>query len=255
MSETDVPRVAFARTGVANLASIMAAFRRAGAEPFLAGRAEELSSSPFAVVPGVGAFGSAMEALAASGMDEAIRDRVTRAAPTMGVCAGMQVFFEASEESPGVRGMAIVPGALGRFPPSLPVPQLGWNRVEPRSPQGAVVGAAERSSAGEARNTALNDAERRSTGKARSASPRLVRQGWAYFANSYRLAEAPQGYWPSYAEYGESFVAALEDPVRSLLLCQFHPELSGPWGLSLIERWLGLGGEEKGGALCDRQEP
>jgi imidazole glycerol phosphate synthase glutamine amidotransferase subunit len=194
-------RVAFAATGVANLASIMAAFRRAGAEPYLAKDAEDLEASSFAVVPGVGSFGSAMAALLASGMDEAVVDRASRGAPTMGVCAGMQLFFEASEESPGVRGMSIVKGELRRFPSSLPVPQLGWNRVRRR-------------------------------GDATS----LVRDGWAYFANSYRLTSLPDGIAGSWAEYGESFVAAAERP--GLLLCQFHPELSGPWGQGLIERWL-----------------
>ena len=140
----------------------------------------------------------------------------------MGVCVGMQVFFEGSEESPGVAGMGIAPGLLRRFPGDLPVPQLGWNRVRP----------AERGAVGE---------------------------GWAYFANSYRLSEAPTGFATSWAEYGEPFVAALERPLAggedprpraarpSLLLCQFHPELSGPWGLGLIRAWLGASVEAEGG--------
>jgi imidazole glycerol phosphate synthase glutamine amidotransferase subunit len=211
-------RVAFASTGVANLASIMAAFRRAGAEPYLAADPADLAGAAFAVVPGVGSFGSAVSALRAAGMDEAIRDRLTRGVPTMGVCAGMQIFFESSTESPGVPGLALVGGAFGRFPPSLPVPQLGWNRVFAQS----------------AKTAELRSARQE---EELSASPGLVRQGWAYFANSYRLLEAPAGFEVSLAEYGEAFVAAAERP--GLLLCQFHPELSGPWGLALIERWLG----------------
>jgi imidazole glycerol phosphate synthase glutamine amidotransferase subunit len=209
-------RVAFAATGVANLASIMAAFRRAGAEPYLAADPEELSDAPFAVVPGVGAFGAAMAALKAAGMDEAIKARIACRASTMGVCAGMQLFFDSSEESPGVAGMGIVPGAFKRFSPSLPVPQLGWNRVWPDDP---------------------DQAERSSVGDEPKVPQGLIRRGWAYFANSYRLTEAPAAYSTSLAEYGETFVAAVEGP--GILLCQFHPELSGPWGLALIERWLG----------------
>jgi glutamine amidotransferase len=211
MPDAESPtRVAFAATGVANLASIMAVFRRAGAEPYLAADPSDLAGAAFAVVPGVGSFGSAMAALRSAGMDEAIRYRATRLAPTLGVCAGMQIFFEESEESPGVPGMGIVEGAFRRFPSSLPVPQLGWNRV---FAQGA--------------NTVT-----------------LVREGWAYFANSYRLTEAPALFAANRAEYGESFVASAERP--GLLLCQFHPELSGPWGLALIERWLAAGEEAKG---------
>ena len=215
MPEPSRSRVAFAATGVANLASIMAAFRRAGALPFLASGPEELELADFAVVPGVGAFGSAMSALAGSGMDVAIRNRITRRAPTLGVCAGMQLFFEGSEESPGARGMGILPGVFRRFPSTLPVPQLGWNMVRP-------------------------------AGGATSASPNLIRRGWAYFANSYRLTEAPEGCAASWAEYGEDFIAALERP--GLLLCQFHPELSGPWGLELIGSWLAGAAPTEGGS-------
>lgn len=202
MSLAEGTRVAFAATGVANLASIMAAFRRAGAEPYLAADADDLAGAAFAVVPGVGSFGSAMTALRESGMEGAVKDRASRKAPTMGVCAGMQLFFEASEESPGVVGMGIEKGELRRFSPSLPVPQLGWNRVK----------------------------------KPASAGSGLVQDGWAYFANSYRLTSLPTDLAGSWAEYGDRFVAAAER--QGLLLCQFHPELSGPWGQSLIERWL-----------------
>jgi imidazoleglycerol phosphate synthase glutamine amidotransferase subunit HisH len=234
------PSVAFAATGVANLASIMAAFRRAGAEPRLAAGPEELAAAPFAVLPGVGSFGSAMAALTAAGMDEAIRDRITRRLPTMGVCAGMQLFFEGSAESPGVAGMGIVPGVFKRFPSDIPVPQLGWNRVAPAAAHGDAPDF-------------LISAERSSAGDARSASPRLVRRGWAYFANSYRLSELPEGFAACMAEYGESFVASLErrgadGTGTDLLLCQFHPELSGPWGQGLIRSWLESSTARKGGA-------
>ncbi len=227
------PRVAFAATGVANLASIMAAFRRAGAQPFLAASPDELAAADFAVLPGVGAFGSAMSALTAAGMDKAIHDRVVRGKPTLGVCAGMQLFFEGSDESPGVPGMGIVPGLFRRFPADLPVPQLGWNRVFGRSPKTDEL----RSSL----DGGLKIDELRSS---LDGGLGIVREGWAYFANSYRLSEAPEGYAVNWSEYGEDFVAALEGhrPAgggSGLLLCQFHPELSGPWGLELIGAWMG----------------
>lgn len=235
------PRVAFAATGVANLASIMAAFRRAGAQPFLAASPDELAAAAFAVLPGVGAFGSAMSALVAAGMDRAIRDRVARRLPTLGVCAGMQLFFEGSDESPGVAGMGIAPGLFRRFPSDLPVPQLGWNRVFGLRPKTDEL----RSSP----NDSLKIDELRSS---RHDSQGIVREGWAYFANSYRLSEAPEGFAASWSEYGDSFVAALEGPKSAdggpgLLLCQFHPELSGPWGLALIGAWLGSPPAPKGG--------
>jgi imidazole glycerol-phosphate synthase subunit HisH len=218
MIAAEARRVSLAPTGVANLASVLAALRRAGAAPSVASSAAELAAAPYALVPGVGSFASAIGTLRSSGMDEAIKDRLTRKAPTMGICAGMQVFFDSSEESPGVGGLGAAAGRFGRFPSSVPVPQLGWNRVAAHGER---------------------------TG--------IVRPGWAYFANSYRILEAPAGFIASRAVYGDDFVAALESEARAaggagpaLLLCQFHPELSGPWGLGVYKRWLGTDGEEGG---------
>jgi imidazoleglycerol phosphate synthase glutamine amidotransferase subunit HisH len=236
MGDSARVRVAFASTGVANLASIEAVFRRAGAEPFVAGSPDELAAAAFAVVPGVGSFGSAIAALRAAGMDAAVQDRITRKVPTMGVCAGMQVFFEASEESPGASGLGLLPGTFRRFGSGLPVPQLGWNMVDP----------GERSSTADIQDTLIR-AERSSAAGKPNGTQGLVRRGWAYYANSYRLSEAPAGPLASWSVYGEAFVAALERP--GLLLCQFHPELSGPWGLGLIRAWLEEGEAREGASL------
>jgi glutamine amidotransferase len=219
----------------------MAAFRRAGAQPFLAASPDELAAAAFAVLPGVGAFGSAMSALVAAGMDTAIRDRVARSLPTLGVCAGMQLFFEGSDESPGVVGMGIAPGLFRRFPADLPVPQLGWNRIFRRSLK-----------IDELRSSRHDSPKTDELRSSQDVIPGIVREGWAYFANSYRLSEAPEGFTASWSEYGDAFVAALEGPKSAdggagLLLCQFHPELSGPWGLALIGAWLGSPPAHEGG--------
>ncbi|HTX72938.1 MAG TPA: imidazole glycerol phosphate synthase subunit HisH [Rectinemataceae bacterium] len=202
------PRVCVVRTGAANLASVVAALRRAGAQPLVSSEPAELLRAEYAVLPGVGAFGPAMMRLAESGLDRALHARVRSGLPTLGICLGMQLFCEESEESPGIPGLRIVRGAVRRFGGSLPLPQLGWNRIESPGGDGG-----------------------------------LLAPGWAYFANSYRLSEEPPGFRAWTAVYGERFVAALEgsEPHTSgLLLCQFHPELSGPWGLALIRRWLGM---------------
>ncbi|MGO8694674.1 MAG: imidazole glycerol phosphate synthase subunit HisH [Rectinemataceae bacterium] len=210
------PRIAVAATGVANVASVLAALGRTGAEAFLTTSPADIRAAPFAVLPGVGAFGPAMERLAASGLDRAFKDRVAAKLPTLGICLGMQLFCEGSEESPGIEGLGLVPAAVRRFAVELPLPQLGWNFVS----------AATRAAGG-----APDD----------GAGPSLVEPGWAYFANSYRLGSAPPGFRAWTAFYGEGFVAALQGAMEhnaSLLLCQFHPELSGPWGLALYRRWL-----------------
>lgn len=217
------PRVAVIATGVANLASMLAALERAGAEAFATRDPELVAASPYALLPGVGAFGPAAETLRASGVDRALRARWRARLPTLGVCLGMQLFFEGSEESPGTPGLAIVPGIFRGFAGGLPLPQLGWNRVTHSIGRG---------------------------GASPAGCGSVLADGWAYFANSYRLASPPPGCVAYRAEYGEGFVAGLEagrsargGPV--LALCQFHPELSGSWGLALLRRWLGL---EAGGA-------
>jgi imidazole glycerol-phosphate synthase subunit HisH len=201
--------VVIAATGLANLASICSAFRRAGAEPVVSTDPGLVATAGHLVLPGVGSFGKAMGALRSAGLCKALCDRVNDGLPTLGICLGMQLFFEGSEEAPGTAGLGIVPGALGRFAASLPVPQLGWNRVTPPGPESA------------------------------------VEEGWAYFANSYRLVEKPRGFISSLADYGGPFVAAIEGG-RGLLLCQFHPELSGAWGLALLKRWLGADAAREG---------
>lgn len=203
-------RVAVIRTGVANLASVLAGLERLGAAVHPATTAAEVAAASHVLLPGVGAFAPGMAALLASGLAEPLRARVAAGRPTLAICLGMQLLADASDESPGVPGLGLIPARVTRFPaaptsgphgPSGPikVPQLGWNRVTPDAPG-------------------------------------LVEPGHAYFANSYRIPEAPAGWLAARADHGGPFCAALQrGPV---LACQFHPELSGPWGLALIGRWL-----------------
>jgi len=201
-------KVAVVRTGIANTASVIAAFERLGAHPFLTVDPLDVQRADHVVVPGVGAFGAAMTALRDSGLVESITQRLRAGRPTFAICLGLQVLCERSEESPGVEGLGLIPASVGKFPDSVRVPQLGWNRVDPAP------GCA------------------------------LLQPGWAYFANSFRLAEVPDGWHGALSEYGGSFVAALER--GNVLACQFHPELSGRWGLELIGRWLATA--DQGGA-------
>lgn len=191
------------RTSTANLASVRSGFERLGcrvrttADPDRVARAERL------VLPGVGAFAAAHRAIASHGLEDALRERIGRGRPTLGICLGMQLMAEGSEEAPGAPGLGVLDGVAERFrtgDEGWRIPQMGWNRVTPV--EECVV----------------------------------VPDGYAYFANSYRLTGPPSGWLPVWCEYAGRFLAAVER--GAVVGCQFHPELSGAYGASLLDRWL-----------------
>jgi imidazole glycerol phosphate synthase glutamine amidotransferase subunit len=196
-----MPEVLIVPTGTANIASVMAAFRRLGAEPRLCEGPAEIQPASHVMLPGVGAFGASMARLHERGLDRALAERIASNRPTICICVGHQLLFETSEESPGVRGLGVVPGHVARFPGNVRVPQFGWNEV------------------------------------AAEEGCNLLESGYAYFANSFRATEAP-GWNVAWAEHGGRFVAAMER--GNVVGCQFHPELSGAYGAALLSRFLEL---------------
>ncbi|MFP4270154.1 MAG: imidazole glycerol phosphate synthase subunit HisH [Alphaproteobacteria bacterium] len=186
-------------TGTANLASVRAAFERLGRRVGLTAAPDVILAADHVLLPGVGAFGPAMETLARSGADAALKRRIEADRPTLAICVGHQLLFATSDESPGVRGLAVVDAHVGRFGEGVRRPQFGWNEITP---------------AGEAR---------------------FLRPGFAYFANGYRATAAP-GWTVATAEHGGRFVASMEK--GRVVGCQFHPELSGDYGKALLEAWL-----------------
>ncbi len=195
------PALVVVPTGTANTASVLAGFRRLGAAPEIARGADDVAGADHVVLPGVGSFGAAMAEIDRVGMRAALRERLSEERPTLAVCVGMQLLAVTSEESVGVKGLGHVAEPVGSFPDTVRVPQLGWNQVH--------------------------------------AGPgcRLVSDGWAYFANSYRIERIPAGWSGATADHGGEFVAAIER--GAVLACQFHPELSGPWGSEILAGWLG----------------
>lgn len=190
------------KTGVANLASVLSGLRKAGAHAHVSDDPGEVRAARAVVLPGVGAFAAGTASLRARGLDAALVERVREGRPLLAVCLGLQLLLESSEEGPGEVGLAVAPGAARRFDGAagIRVPQLGWNRVVP------------------------------------SGECQLVEEGYAYFANSYRLVTPPPGFASAMSEHGGPFVAAFER--GPLLACQFHPELSGDWGIDLLRRWV-----------------
>jgi len=195
-----VSDVAIVDSGVANLASIAGAFRRLDAGVVVTADPAVVRDATRIVLPGVGAFGTGMAALRSRGLDTVIRDHASRGTPILGICLGMQMLCETSEEAPGVAGLGVIAGGCRRLPSQVRIPHLGWNSVTPEP------------------------------------EARLLAPGVAAFANSYALREGPAGWTTAWTTHGVPFIAALER--GPALACQFHPELSGAYGAALLERWL-----------------
>lgn len=187
-------------TGIANMASVRAGLTRAGAEVVITDDPDEARRATHLMLPGVGAFGSGMAALRARGLDRVLHAHFDAGRPFLAICLGLQLLCRSSEETPGVEGLSILDAHVGRFPSTVRVPQFGWNHITP------------------------------------TPGARLVRPGYAYFANSFRLSHIPAGWEGATGEHGAPFVAAIER--GNVLACQFHPELSSEWGQALLRRWL-----------------
>jgi imidazole glycerol-phosphate synthase subunit HisH len=199
------------RTGVGNIASVRAAFARLGIESRMIDDAARVTNARLLVLPGVGAFAAGMSSLQQRGLVDSLRRRIEQNKPTLAICLGLQLLCQASTESPGVSGFGIIRETIERFERVQPVPQIGWNEVEPQT------------------------------------DSRYMTRGFAYFSNSYRLASvSPSSGWKcAYTDFGQPFVSALER--GSVLACQFHPELSGAWGLALLKSWAAT---ESAGVMC-----
>jgi imidazole glycerol-phosphate synthase subunit HisH len=123
-------RVAIIDYGVGNLRSVEKAFQAAGCEAVVTGNAREIREADKLVLPGVGAFRACMSALAERGFDRVVLDRVDEGTPLLGVCVGMQMLFEASDEFGTTKGLGLLKGQVRRFEGEVLVPQVGWNQVE-----------------------------------------------------------------------------------------------------------------------------
>lgn len=192
-------KVTVVRTGVANLASVLAALERIGATPILTDDPEKVAHTDRLLLPGVGAFGAAMAELHRLSMVEVLQTRIQNGRPTLTICLGLQLLAHQSEETPGVSGLGVVEIPVTRFHGPVRVPQMGWNRVVPMP------------------------------------ESRWIQEGFAYFANTFKMDSIPDGWSGAIADHGGPFVAAIER--GDVLACQFHPELSGPWGAALLSRW------------------
>ena len=187
-----------------NTLSVTRALEKAGARVDLTPDPERVARAEAVVLPGVGAFGDCVRKLEARGMDEACREAIAGGKPFLGVCVGLQVLFEGSDESPGIEGLGVLPGMVVRFEAGdLKVPHMGWNQLDV------------------AREHPLFDG--------------LDGEAF-YFVHSYYPDPADRGVVLGTAEYGTRFCAAAGR--ENLAAVQFHPEKSSRAGLELYENFL-----------------
>ncbi len=191
--------------GVGNLQSVEKALAYTGAETQLISSPEEISAAEKLVLPGVGAFGDAMHILEERNMVPVLREYAASGKPLLGVCLGMQLLFESSEEDPGVRGLEIFKGTVKRFPADLPlkVPHMGWNTLK------------------------VSDQSRVLAGL--GAEPHV------YFVHSYFVEPADNAVVAATTEYGSPFAAAVEQ--ENVAGVQFHPEKSQAVGLQILKNF------------------
>ena len=197
--------------GIGNLRSLERAFGRAGVPVLRSGRPADARAADRLVLPGVGAFGACADALAATGLGDVVRERAQTGVPLLGVCVGMQLLFEGSDEGGGA-GLGLLPGRVVRFAHDLPdpdgrplkVPHMGWNALRVHRPHATVGG--------------LGD------------TPHV------YFVHSYHAAPAAPADVVADADYGGPVPAVVAR--ERVVGVQFHPEKSGPVGLALLAGWM-----------------
>jgi glutamine amidotransferase len=205
------PRVAIADTGTGNLRSVEKALATAGADAFVTADPDAIARADKVVVPGQGAFGGCMAGLTRAGgaLEQAVRGAIAAGRPYLGICLGLQVLFEGSDEDPACRGLGIFPGRVRRLPatPGLKIPHMGWNSTQ----RGPAAGAA-------------------------AALATIPEGTFFYFVHSFYADPARAGDVALASEHGAPFCAAVARD--NVFACQFHPEKSQAAGLAILRAFV-----------------
>lgn len=195
--------------GVGNLFSLRSSLRAIGIDADYTGDPAEIRKTDKLILPGVGAFRDAREALRSTGLDRVVQEEAGKGKPLMGICLGMQMLFDRSYEYGEYEGLGLIPGEIvpmeGRIPKELPIPHIGWNELALKQPSPLM------------KNTANGD--------------------YVYFVHSY-YAETPAEYVIATTEYGVEMTAAVQKD--NVYGCQFHPEKSSEVGLSILKAFCEL---------------
>ncbi|MBR5938240.1 MAG: imidazole glycerol phosphate synthase subunit HisH [Clostridiales bacterium] len=189
--------------GMGNLGSVQKALAFLGFESEITDDPSTVMAADGVVLPGVGAIGAAMEALTTRGLDKVVHEYIATGKPFLGICLGMQMLFDTSEESFGgepVKGLSVLPGKVVKFPSDmgLKIPQIGWNDLS-------------------SRNEILPDKE------------------FVYFVHSYYCVPENEEDIAATVTYGIEYCCSVRR--KNVFACQFHPEKSGEAGLRILNRW------------------
>lgn len=194
--------------GMGNLRSVQKAIEAIGHEARITERPEDVRSASRVILPGVGAFEDAMRRLNDSGLGESFREAVTSGKPCLGVCLGLQLLFEESEEDGRHRGLGLLPGRVVRFRPAegLKIPHMGWNSLRVSRPCPILKG--------------------------------LPPDPFVYFVHSYHASETQENDVAAVTEHGSLFPSVVWR--ENLMACQFHPEKSQRVGLAMYANFVRL---------------
>ena len=194
-----------------NIRSVEKALQFLGEDPVVTRDRDMILSAEKVILPGVGAFGDAMGKLRGYGLEKVILDTVEKGTPFLGICLGLQLLFERSDESDGVSGLGILPGEIVRIPDreDLKVPHIGWNSLDYPSEGTLFQGIPEGS--------------------------------YVYFVHSYYLRAREESIVKATTEYGVTIHASVEKD--NVYACQFHPEKSSQIGMKILQNFINIGRE------------
>mgnify|MGYP004510889415 FL=1 len=191
-----------------NIKSVEKALQFLGQEPVVTRDKETLLQAEKVIVPGVGAFGDAMGKMHQYGLVEVLREIADKGTSLLGICLGLQLFFESSEETPGVEGLGLLPGKIVRIPDKegFKIPHMGWNSIQ------------------------INPASRLLKG--------IEEGAYVYFVHSYYLQAENEADVAATTDYVVNIHAAAEH--ENIFATQFHPEKSGEIGLQILKNFIEL---------------
>ena len=201
--------IAIVDYGVGNLYSVEKAFAKFSDDVILTQSADVIDKADKVVLPGVGAFGDCLKNFKASGLMDAVMRAVENNKPVMGICVGLQIMFEGSEESPDIKGLGIFKGMVRKInAPGLKIPHMGWNSLTINE------------------NTHVDI----------NLFKNIRKSPYVYFVHSYHAVPEDKSIILATSVYGEEITAAVGK--NNVIATQFHPEKSGDIGLSIIKNFV-----------------